>query len=50
MWGSGGNGRLGLGTTISFDIPQYVPELESVRMVSVTANHTIALTGKFLLE
>lgn len=44
MWGSGAHGRLGLGTTISFDIPQHVPELEQVKMVSVTANHAIALT------
>jgi hypothetical protein len=45
MWGSGAHGRLGLGTTISFDFPQQVQELESVKLVSVTANHTIALTG-----
>lgn len=49
MWGSGAHGRLGLGNTISFDIPQHVPELDQVKMVSVTANHVIALTGKYRL-
>ena len=44
-WGAGGHGRLGLGNTISWNSPQLVKEIQSVKQVSVSANHMLAIDG-----
>eukprot|EP01126_Amoeba_proteus_P023257 TRINITY_DN2338_c1_g1_i2.p1 TRINITY_DN2338_c1_g1~~TRINITY_DN2338_c1_g1_i2.p1 ORF type:complete len:324 (+),score=96.17 TRINITY_DN2338_c1_g1_i2:1369-2340(+) len=48
-WGSGGHGRLGLGNSITFEVPQQVQELDSVNMVTCTSNHMLALTDNHRL-
>jgi len=46
VWGSGGQGRLGLGNTLSFSQPEQVKELTQISQISLSYGHGLALTEK----
>jgi len=46
VWGSGGQGRLGLGNTLSFTVPEQVKELTQISQISISSNHGLALSDR----